>query len=215
MARAMTEEAKKEKSEFILNSAFKLYENTTFKTFKMDELAKECNVSKGILFKYFRSKEMLFLSMLDKEYEKMMLAIKRDFEEVSVVNKDNLKEILLRETDNLYKPNSPLIRLNMIKGSILEQNIDYEFAKEQKLKFTKLMGTVMMGIMSKLDGITAEEFSRVFSVQGSLLFGFLHSVTSSKVMKQVIDDCNLTQYEIDPIKETKESLEIFIDGYLK
>ena len=79
MPRAMTEQAKKEKSKFILKKAFELYEKRTFKTFKMDELAQVCEMSKGILFKYFRTKEMLFLSMLDQEYEKMLEAYEYAF----------------------------------------------------------------------------------------------------------------------------------------
>ncbi len=215
MARAMTDEAKKIKSDLILNNAFKLFETNTFKSFKMDELAKMSSMSKGILFKYFRSKEMLFLSMLDKEYMTMLDEYNKLFSVYDKITPSVLKEVFTILTRTILLPNTPLMRLNMIKGSILEQNIDYEFAKEHKLRFFESTQVTFGSIMNKLDGLTPEEFMNMFHIHGALLFGYMHSVTESKVIKQVLHDHNLMQFEIDPTEKTIESLNIVLDSYFK
>lgn len=213
MARAMTEQAKKEKSEYIITKAFELFNENTFKSFKMDELAKNCEISKGLLFKYFRTKEMLFLSMLDREYSKMLIAYESEFCKYEKVTPNVLKEVLVHLTNTIYLPDTMLIRLNMIKGSILEQNIDYEFARAQKLGFAAESNKVFQKIMMRLDGITPEQFMNIFNIHGSLLFGFMHSVTTSKVMKKVIEDEGLSQYETNPTLETTKALILVIDSY--
>jgi AcrR family transcriptional regulator len=213
MARAMTEQAKKEKSEFIIDSAFKLFEEKSFKDFKMDDLAKLCGISKGLLFKYFRTKEMLFLSMLDREYSTMLEQYEKEFNKFEVINPENLKTVLINLTKSVLLPITPLIRLNMIKGTILEQNIDYKFAENQKLGFTNLFNNTFSRIVTKLEGITTEEFMNIFNIHGALLFGYLHSVTTSSVIKQVIEDHNLKQFEIDPTQETIKAIIMFIDNY--
>lgn len=213
MARAMTEQAKKEKSEYILDHAFKLFETNTFKQFKMDDLAKECGISKGLLFKYFRTKEMLFLSMLDREYMIMLDEYESSFMKHEKVTPLVLKEVLIDLTNTIFLPETALIRLNMIKGSILEQNIDYEFAKEHKLRFAHASEATFTKIMMKLASITPEQFMNIFNIHGSLLFGFMHSVTTSPVIKQVLKDEGLSQFEVNPTSETIKSLTLVIDSY--
>lgn len=215
MARAMTEQAKKEKSEFILDKAFELFEVNTFKSFRMDDLAKKCEISKGLLFKYFRTKEMLFLSMLDREYLKMLQAYEKEFFKNDSITPQDLKDVLIELTRTIFLPNTPLIRLNMIKGTILEQNIDYEFAKNQKLEFAQASGNTFQMIMHKLNGITPDEFMNIFNMHGALLFGYMHSVTTSEVMKKVISDNNLSQFEINPTEATVKAISLIVDKHFK
>lgn len=214
MARAMTDQAKKEKSNYILDKAFELFETKSFKEFRMSDLAKLADMSKGLLFNYFRSKEMLFMSMLDRQHDYMMETIRDDFSQYDEIDTQVIKKVFLKETETLYHPSTPLIKLNLIKSTILEQNIDYDFAVNQKLSFIKKSQELYQEIISRLKDVSPEEFMKVFTVHVTLLFGYLHQVTTSSVIKQVLKDYNLTQFEIDPIKETKESLKIFIDGYL-
>ncbi len=214
MARAMTLEAKEEKKAFIIKEAFKLYENSTFNDFRMIDLAQACNMSKGILFKYFKTKEILFFNMLDIEYKHMLDKLEDAFSNETLITVDRLKDILARLTREVFDPNTTLVRLTRIKNVILEQNVDYDFAVKHKVELTKQSDEAMRHIVKKLSGITGEQFAKIFSVHSALLYGYLNNCSTSEVMKKVIKDHGLSRYEIDPIEETIETLSIFIDGYL-
>lgn len=215
MFRATDSKAKQEKKQLIIDEAFSLYEETNFKTFKMDVLAKRCNVSKGLLFKYFSTKEQLFFEMLDLEYIKMFKEIENVFINYEIITPVILKESLIKITRTLFATCNPLSRLTRIKNIILEQNIDYEFAKNHKLNLTEISKNVLENISRRLDGITKEEFLNIFEIHGALLYGNLISCSTSNVIKQVIKDYNLVEYDVDPIEKTIKQLSLFIDNYLK
>jgi AcrR family transcriptional regulator len=213
MARAMTKEAKEEKRKWIIEQAFLLYKDNTFHSFRMEDLANHCNISKGLLFKYFRTKEILFFQMLDQEYTEMFHATKQAFLQHEFITKEVIKETLIGLTYKLFQPTSMLVRLSRIKNIILEQNIDYEYAAHHKISLSEISGQMFMEIEKRLKGVSPKEFQNVFSVNTALLYGFLNSCTTSDVMKQVIKEYNLKQYDIDPIKETVDAFTIYINGY--
>ncbi len=81
MARAITETAKAEKANHILEKAYELYEKGTFKSIKMIDIANASGVSKGTMFNYFSTKEKLFLEILKREYqvrfENLIISLKK------------------------------------------------------------------------------------------------------------------------------------------
>jgi AcrR family transcriptional regulator len=70
--RAMTAEAKALKAHAILDKAAEMFSNSEYEKIKMTDIAKEMNMSNGILFVYFKTKESLFFSLLVREYEKRL-----------------------------------------------------------------------------------------------------------------------------------------------
>ncbi len=97
MPRALTKEERNQKESLILYHAFKLFEETTFKSFRMDDLAKLSNMSKGILFKYFKTKEILFIKMLEREYEKLYSTLDNILIHHNEMTKEEYKELLLQQ----------------------------------------------------------------------------------------------------------------------
>lgn len=213
MSRAMTASAKLEKKNFILEQAFKIYEESSFSQFRMIDLAHACKLSKGILFRYFNTKEILFFHMLDIEYEKMFRILEDEFLKYEVIDIDVLKETLIYLTRTLFQPDTLLVRLSRIQNVILEQNIDYEFAAEHKLKMAKLSAESMKKISKRFSGINLTQFGKIFSVHSALLYGYLHSCTTSPIIKKVIKEYDLKQFDMDPLEETIDALSIYIDGY--
>ena len=70
--RAMTEEAKEIKANQILDQAASWLLKMNYEKIKMSDLAKSMNMSNGILYVYFKTKETLFLCLLWREYEKRL-----------------------------------------------------------------------------------------------------------------------------------------------
>ena len=71
--RTMTEAAKGQKWELILDKAAELLLEQSFEQIKMMELAQSLGMLKGTLFVYFKTKETLFLSLLWQEYQRRLV----------------------------------------------------------------------------------------------------------------------------------------------
>ena len=58
-------EQKKEKQDRIINAAFKIFSNVSYKHGSTDDIVAEAEISKGLLFHYFVSKEGLYTFLYD------------------------------------------------------------------------------------------------------------------------------------------------------
>jgi AcrR family transcriptional regulator len=75
-----------ETKEFILKTAFSLFLQKSFKEVTMNEIVNATGLSKGAFYHYFKSKEMLFIEVINSFYfDKMVI----DFEKL---NHNSLKE---------------------------------------------------------------------------------------------------------------------------
>lgn len=216
MTRAVSEDAKREKTEFIINQAFILFGNKSFREFKMDELAKRCNFSKGIIFKYFRTKEELFLSMLVKEYNfRLQNVINRliDLPDHSI-NLEGIKPLLIQiMRDDLYQ-NINYIRLLLIKCSILEQNINYEFAKAFQSLVHDNFNIVLNLFARKIEFIGQEILRDVFTTMDSIVEGYLSKILKPYVINQVVENENLYQFQIDYKKHALNTYDYYLTTFI-
>jgi len=216
MSRALTKEAKREKSEFIINQAFVLFNNKTFREFKMDDLAKRCNFSKGIIFRYFRSKEVLFLSMLVREYnaklQKVLDAL-IDLPDHSIPLKEIKTYLLKMMRDDLYN-NTYYIRLLTIKCSILEQNLDYNFARDYETVIHDNYNIVLNLFARKIEFIGQEILRDVFTVMDSIVEGYLSKILRSDVINEVVENENLYQFQIDYRKHALNTYDYYLTTFI-
>lgn len=60
------EEIREEKRELIVSSALKLFAENGYHSTTISKIAKEANISKGLLYNYFESKESLLINILEE-----------------------------------------------------------------------------------------------------------------------------------------------------
>jgi AcrR family transcriptional regulator len=82
----VSEEYKKQKRKEILLHAEKLFADKGFRDTTVDDIARAAGVSKGALYVYFKSKEDIFLALLDDAMERTIKKL-RLTEEVSAAEK--------------------------------------------------------------------------------------------------------------------------------
>lgn len=123
--RAMTEEAKEIKANQILDQAANWLMQMDYEKIKMLDLAKSMNISNGILYVYFRTKETLFLCLLWREYNKRLSYLEAKTEESNIVCFADIKQLLLDELEYLIDCNPIIISSwNVCGHVILERNTD-------------------------------------------------------------------------------------------
>jgi len=194
MPRALTNQEIRQKEVFILKKAFKLFEDHTFKSFRMDDLAKLANMSKGILFKYFRSKEMLFIKMLEFEYEKFFNETDDMLIHHNEMTKEEFKELLINQFEILLDPETPFLRLIALRNSVLEDYQDYDFAIKNKTKMNDSLYELIQNILLKVNGLSFHAIQEILDVQKIVISGYLNSYIKSKVVQNVVEDAQLDMF---------------------
>ena len=95
MPRALTTEEIRNKQKLILTGALNLFETRSFRNFRMEDLAHSLGISKGMVFKYFKSKDILFLKMLEIEYETNFDNLEKAIKEHSEMDKKSFFEFMV------------------------------------------------------------------------------------------------------------------------
>ncbi|MZR61460.1 TetR family transcriptional regulator [Alcanivorax sp. DP30] len=119
--RARSPQQKAERRAQILQAAAEAFQRDRFQAIALADIARQSGVSKAALYRYFPSKESLFLALYLSELEALA--------DCTLVEDKALWEQL---ADNLIA--RPLFcRLTAILHSVLEQNLDQTQAREFKL----------------------------------------------------------------------------------
>lgn len=212
MARAITERAKAEKANLILEKAYELYESGSFKSIKMIDIAKASSVSKGTLFNYFSTKEMLFLEILRRQQENRFESIIEELKQYDTLSHEAFKKIILDEMDSILIEDSPLIRLTAILHIILEENLDYETA----YNFKKRLYDVAMGIgaliAERVDYLTVDDCMELFLAQHAIIVGYRNMANVPEVIKQVIDEHAMEALKTDFKGSALNAMELYMEG---
>lgn len=130
-------EEKKSTFEKILETALSLFAEKGYKETTIDEIAKECNIAKGSVYVYFKSKEDIAINVLNKSIEESTKVI------FSVDNIKDPYERIIKLIKNGYKyiiDNEKYWRSlnNLANQSELKKIIEYNYLAYHKVIIDKL-----------------------------------------------------------------------------
>ena len=213
MPRALTELEIQLKKDFIINHALSLFESTTFKTFLMDDLAAICGVSKGILFRYFSSKEELFLQMLLRTYKETFQRFEQEVQNKNEMSVDELKEVIEKQFVVYLDSKSAFVRLLALKGTLLDEKQSYDTMLDFKNEVNSFMISYAQNIMFKVPTVKLEDLLCLFRFQVLLCVGF--SNTNIKEQgRSIVEDNDLDSYQIDCYQMTTQAFQLYIKQVL-
>jgi AcrR family transcriptional regulator len=212
MKRAMTESAKAEKAKLILDTAYELYKKSTFDEIKMSDIAKAANVSKGTLFIYYSTKEILFMEMLFLEYEKRYLNLENLILSLETMTYEEFKTLFLSEMESILDQDSVLIRLSAIKNTILEKNIDYDTAIKASMGLYASLEKIVRLLTERVEYLTVESSFDLLLAQNAIIVGYVNMASIPEVLRNVIEDNDLKGFRLDFKKNALIAMEYYLDG---
>lgn len=139
--RARMDAAKMEKANAILDKAAELFLEKGYDHIRMIDLARELDISNGILYFYFKTKETLFLCLLWREYEKRLDYLTEKAKQKRIYCFEDIKHLFLEELEYLVDNNSLYIRLEAMRSTILERNTDQKILLRMKSHLFERMET--------------------------------------------------------------------------
>jgi AcrR family transcriptional regulator len=87
----VSEEYKEKKRLSILDSALRCFGEKGYHSTTMDDIVAYSNMSKGLIYNYFKSKEELYISLMDERSNRTLKYLQEQFQEIRSA-KDKIKE---------------------------------------------------------------------------------------------------------------------------
>lgn len=210
--RARSQEQKKEKAEAILDMAAKMFATKEYEKIKMSEIAKALGISNGILFVYFKTKEMLFLQLLMREYAKRLDNMKFRIRNEDISNYELLKALIMEEMSEIMENSDIYIRLISIRGAILEKNIDLQQMIELKKSLYNRVKDLAQLIHERSRIFTDVEIMEIFLVQESILVGCKLCANLPEDILDIIDTYQLEGFKFSFKENALKTMSSYLDG---
>jgi AcrR family transcriptional regulator len=196
MRRARSDEDKLERRNAILRTAWRMYtREPSFSAFTMAALAQQAGLAKGTLYLYFRTKEELFLALLESGFDAwfdVMDARLAEGEGASWAPED-AAEVVVRS----LRGRETLARLLSIQPVIVEHNVDYEAALRFKRGVMRRAEATGQRLEARLAFLRSGEGARLLVQLHALVIGVWQLAEPSPVIRRVMQAPELAPARVD------------------
>lgn len=205
--RAKTPEQKALRRQQILDAAAQHFADSAFDKVNLADIAQSVGITKAALYRYFRSKELLFLAL----YLQQMEALVTSAEALpSAPPKD---QSAADACVAIIDQNPLFCRLNAILHSVLEQNLTVEEAKTFKQALLPLMARFASKISEWLAVSIADAIALLHHIQATMI-GCWHISHPSETTRQALLDPRFSLFRVDFRSTFQQHLRWLIAGYI-
>ena len=154
----------------ILDAASLIFSKEGFVKANTDEIAKAANLGKGTIYRYFKNKRELFLSVVDRGLDKLKDAILTEVEKTE----DPLKKIenAIKTYLSFFEKNSNLIGILIHEQSSFQKRIAKRYFEHYYGNVDRIKQTFKAGIDQNL--IKDIDIDSLISVYTSMLNGLIY-----------------------------------------
>lgn len=182
MERAVRDEQKEQRRNHILDVAWRLFRGNPYETITMAQVAREAGLAKGTVYLYFKTKEHLFLAILQREFAGWFTAVNEQLAALSVPSTP--AQIARLFTDSLAA-RPALIRLFSLLHLVLERNIDYETALGFKQTLREQMEQTGILLEMQLPFLAPGEGGGLLLQIYALMLGVQQMADPAPVIRQI------------------------------
>lgn len=195
MRRARSDEDKHERRTAILSTAWRMYtRDPSFAAFTMGALAKQAGLAKGTLYLYFRTKEELFLALLESGFDAWFDAIDTRLDDGGIVwTPESAAEVVVRS----IRGRESLARLLSILPTIVEHNVEFDAALRFKRQVMRRADVTGHRLEARLPFLRPGEGARFLVHLHALVIGVWQLAEPSAVIRRVMETPELAPARVD------------------
>ena len=164
--RARSDEQIEQRISEIVNATARLYEENRFEEITFAMIAKEANFTRSNLYRYFQTKEDIFLELLKHD----ITVWRKDILENLANRNPSLHEVAEISVDLILK-HKRLVKLFTILFTLLEPNASLEALTAFKGKINEEIGVVAHFLSTVLPFPSVEAAAEFLTAQSSLVIG--------------------------------------------
>ncbi|MDF7638020.1 TetR/AcrR family transcriptional regulator [Lactobacillus sp. ESL0791] len=215
MVNIHTSEQKNAKRQQIMQAAITLFAKQSYADITMQQIATAAGSSKGTLFNYFATKEDLFMCILLEDYQVYLGKISSWVSEQKLISKDDFVQLMVEQTKNLIKSHSVLVRLNAIRGPVLEGKANMHETLLRRNQLYQVSKDLGQHLTEKTGNLLSQgQFSHLFIIQSGIISGLMNMSSLSSFNHQKINTI-YPDFEIDLIPEAQRQMRYYLTEFLK
>lgn len=200
MKRAVDESQKELRRQGILRAAYDLFEESDGELPAVIEIAQRSGVAKGTLYLYFKTREEIYLTLLNKFMKGWFHEIDQAFEE-----EIGLEGVLDTCCDYIAEHHT-FMRLASIFNGILERNIDFQTALNFKTELRDRLIVTGKKIHSTYPDLGPEDAVKLLLRSFALCVGLWQIAEPAPILREVLKDKDLSILALDFDNEIKSAL---------
>lgn len=208
--RARTEEQKDVRIEEIVSATERLYQKYSYDEITFVLIAEEADFTRSNLYKYFNSKEEIFLEFLKTDVQKISRELVRQYP-------DNRKYTVQEFTSiwvNTISKNKRFIELHGILFPFLETHSSIEKITDFKLQIKNELVTLTRLLCRIFPSMTDENAVRFLHLQFASAIGLYQMTNLSEVQKKVLERPDLKEMKVEFDECYMESVNYMLKGLL-
>lgn len=194
MRRARSDEDKQERRDAILATAGEMYgRDPSFAAFTMAALAKEAGLAKGTLYLYFRTKEELFLALLESGFDAWFDDVDARLAGPGAWTPDAAAQAIVRS----IRGRETLARLLSIMPAIVEHNVEFDAALRFKRRVMERAAVTGDRLQARLSWMRPGDGARFLIHLHALVIGVWQLAEPSPVIRRVMESPELAPARVD------------------
>jgi len=206
--RARSDEQIEQRINEIVDATARLYEENRFEDITFAMIAKEANFTRSNLYRYFQTKEDIFLELMKHDIEAWRKDILENF-----TNENSLPHEVAKISVDLILQHRRLIKLFTILFTLLEPNASLDALTNFKQKITEEIGLVTQFLNTALPFPSFEDAAEFLTVQSYLAIGTFPMMNLTQKQKEAMQTIG---EETDPgyyQEKLIHATELLLQGY--
>jgi len=193
----------------LLDAAAKLFEQQGFDKVSLNAIARAANISKANIYRYFESREELFLHLLLEDFDEWLNLLERELAPLTGSEDD---EAVARAIVTSMMTCPRLGTLMSVLGSVLERNVTVDIVVWFKTTLLGLTQRLLSGVQAALPTLSAEDTMQFVSTMYYLVAGMWHAGHPSPAVKEALERPELTYACVDFEQQLQRSLVTTLRG---
>ncbi|CAJ1225549.1 TetR family transcriptional regulator [Levilactobacillus zymae] len=215
MANIYTPDQKNAKRQAMMQAAVRLFTQQSYTAITMQQVATAVGSSKGTVFHYFATKEDLFMSILLENYQAYFQQLITELTAGPQLTRTTFSEWLVGQSQNLIEHHATLVRLNAIRGPILEGKANMAETVAQRNRLYAVSQQLGDTLVYKTDHLLSQsQFSHLFVIQSGQISGLMNMASLARFNHQTLSVA-YPDFDIQVVLEAKRQLRYYLTGYLR
>lgn len=207
--RARSAEDKQQRRSHILEAALELWDERTFASFAMAEVATRAGLAKGTLYLYFETKEQLLLALLEAQLAAWFDALEAGLAQDSAWDAEQAAGLLCAALE----AQPALVRLLPIASSILEHNIPHGAALAYKEFLLARSGRSAALIEARLPFLAGGGGVTVLLNVYALIVGLGQMADPAPVVAEVLAEERMAPLRVEFAPAFRQSIAALLRGF--
>lgn len=205
--RASDAEQKSLKRQMILDAALGLFEESEGRLATVESIAKEASMAKGTIYLYFKTREEIYMSLLEGFLEEWL-------DLIGTVDRKKAPSVegLVNYMCVFIERKASFMKLASIFNGILEKNIDFDTAYACKVNLRERVFAASRYLSNTYPYIDADRAAIMILRSFAMSIGLWQVAEPAPVLKEVLNQEELSLLKIDFMTELKASLTILWRG---